>query len=126
MLRATLIGSVGLWVALVGLVNILFISLQARARELGLLRALGATRGRIARASVAEGFAIAAVGGIAGCLLAWGLARTLGAAARVPVAIPPAWAAIVFTCTVVACCLAALLPASQAASVDPAEALRTE
>jgi ABC-type lipoprotein release transport system permease subunit len=125
-LRATLVGSAGLWIALVGLVNMLFASFQARTREIGLLRALGATRGAIVSSVTLEGLVISLVGGAAGIAIAWGLTTLLGRAAGVPVWIPPAWAAVVVISTVVASGLAALLPAAQAAAVNPSEALRHE
>jgi len=125
-LRAALIGSAGFWVALVGLVNMLFTSFQSRVREIGLLRALGATRAAIASWSVLEGLAISVVGAALGLGAAAGLAAGLGRLADLPVAIPPAWAAVVLGCTVTASCLAALLPAAQAASVPPSVALRYE
>jgi putative ABC transport system permease protein len=125
-LRALLIGSTGLWVALVGLVNMLFASFQARTREIGLLRALGATRWNIISGSMTEGVAIAGIGSAFGLGLALILAPTLGKAAEVPVAIPPTWIVIVVGFTVLASCVAALLPAAQAAGVNPSEALRSE
>jgi ABC-type antimicrobial peptide transport system permease subunit len=125
-LRATLIGSAGLWIALVGLVNMLFASFQARTREIGLLRALGATRGAIISSVTLEGLVISLFGGAAGIAIAWGLTTLLGRAAGVPVWIPPAWAAVVIVCMAGASCLAALLPAAQAAAVNPSDALRHE
>ena len=125
-IRAALMGSVGFWVALVGLVNMLLVSAYARVREIGLLRALGATRASIALSSISEGLIISLIGAVLGLGLAGLLASAIARVVRLPVAIPPAWAAIVVTCTVLASCLAALLPAAQAASIEPSVALRHE
>ncbi len=125
-LRAVLIGSAGLWVALVGLVNMLFASLQTRVREIGLLRALGATREAIVFSTSMEGLSISFVGCIPGVALALGLTTLLGRATDVPVWIPPTWAVIVTVCMAGAGSLAAFLPAAQAAYVNPSDALRHE
>ncbi len=125
-LHATLTASAGLWIALVGLVNMLSASFYSRTREIGLLRALGATRGNIVWASIAEGGAIAGVGAVAGIGAAAALAFGVGHAVDLPVAIPATWAGIVVGSAVLASCLAALLPAAQAAYVNPSDALRNE
>jgi putative ABC transport system permease protein len=125
-LHATLIGSVGLWVALVGLVNMLFASFHARTREIGLLRTLGATRSSILWSGVGEAVAMAVTGSLLGLGVAGAAALLLSRAAQLPIAVPPVWAAAVLACTAAASCVAALLPASQAASADPALALRQE
>ena len=125
-IRATLIGSVGLWVALVGLVNVIFASSQARTREIGILRALGAKRSNILTSIATEGVVISLVGCIPGVILAFLLTRMLSRIANVPVWIPPDWLTLVVICMIVVSFLAALLPASQAASVEPSVALRSE
>jgi putative ABC transport system permease protein len=125
-LRATLIGSSGLWIALVGLVNVLSASFHARVREIGLLRALGATRWTIKIHGAAEGLVISLVGALVGVCVAAAVAALLGKLTEVPVHIPASWATVVVMASAFAGGIASLLPAAQAAAVDPAVALRQE
>jgi len=125
-LRATLIGSTGLWIALLGLVNVLSASFHARVREIGLLRALGATRWTIKIHGAAEGLVISLVGALVGVCVAAAVAALLGRLTQVPVHIPASWATVVVMASAFAGGMASLLPAAQAAAVEPAVALREE
>ena len=113
--------------ALVAAVAVAVVAAQARRRrrEIGLLVAVGAPPGRIARAMTARAALLAAAGGLAGWALAvpavrWLGAEALGAAPAVPVSLLlPAVAG-----SALVAALAASLPARRAAGLDPTEVLR--
>jgi putative ABC transport system permease protein len=118
------LGGVALLVGGIGIANVMVISVLERRTEIGLRRALGATRRHVRAQFVVEAVVLAALGGIAGILL--GTAVTAGYAANrgwslaVPV---PALAGGVAVALVVGA-VAGLYPASRAARLAPAEAVR--
>ncbi|HTJ31548.1 MAG TPA: ABC transporter permease, partial [Acidobacteriaceae bacterium] len=65
-----LVGALTLGIAGIGLMNIMFVSVQQRTREIGIEKALGARRRHILTQFLAEAFVITAVGGVAGIILA--------------------------------------------------------
>ncbi len=122
---------------LVSLPLIALISLMAaheRRREIGVLRALGATRTRIFRLVLGESVVVAALGGILGIALSW-IALVLfqsyiAAATRIPLSIPAASSlvsisAFAVIATVAVGGLAAFYPAVRSAIMEPYEAIRT-
>ena len=105
-----------------------------RRREIGVLRALGATRTKIFQLILGESVAIAAIGGILGIAVSWVLLimfqSYIAIMTRIPLAIPSAWsllsvAGIAFIITVVVGGLAALYPAVRSALMEPYEAIRS-
>ena len=125
-LNATLLGSISFWIALVGLANLLFITFQGRTREIGLLRALGATRRRIIYSGLAEALGTVIIGCASGLLLASIISSALGRIVNLPIALPADWILVVFLCMLLASTIASLLPTLQAAMVDPSTAIRYE
>jgi putative ABC transport system permease protein len=121
------LGSISLLVGGVGVLTIMTIAVTERTSEIGLLRALGAERGQIAKLFLTEAVVLAGVGGLGG--LAGGIA--LGRILRVLVPGLPlqtSWAyALAGELLAIAVGLAAgVLPARRAAKLDPLEALRAE
>ncbi|MGH9273242.1 MAG: ABC transporter permease [Acidimicrobiales bacterium] len=118
------LGGVALLVGGIGIANVMVISVLERRTEIGLRRALGATRRHVRAQFVVEAVALAAIGGIAG--IALGTVVTAGYAANrgwllaVPI---PALAGGVLVALVVGA-VAGLYPASRAARLAPAEAVR--
>jgi putative ABC transport system permease protein len=118
------LGAVALLVGAVGVANIMVISVLERRSEIGLRRALGATRAQIRTQFLSEAVILALVGGAAG-VLAGVLATTVYAQARDWSAVipPEAWAGGIAAAVAIGA-LAGLLPALRAARVSPTEALR--
>ncbi len=119
------LGGVALLVGGVGVANVMVISVLERRPEIGLRRALGATRNHIRTQFLAESLLLSALGGIVGTAL--GALVSLGYAASrgwQPV-IPPAAIAGGIAAAVVIGATAGLYPAMRAARLAPTEALRT-
>ena len=117
------LGAVALLVGGVGVANTMVISALERRAEIGLRRALGATRGQIRVQFLAESLLLSALGGAGGVLL--GVVVTSGYAAtqQWPAVVPP-WASVGgvgVTCVIGG--LAGLYPAIRAARLAPTEAL---
>jgi putative ABC transport system permease protein len=118
------LGGVALLVGGIGIANVMVISVLERRTEIGLRRALGATRRHVRAQFVVEAIVLAALGGMVGILL--GTAVTAGYAAnrdwRLAVPIPALAGGVVIALLVGA--VAGLYPAARAARLAPAEAVR--
>lgn len=119
------LGAVALLVGAVGVANIMVISVLERRSEIGLRRALGATRGQIRTQFLAEAILLALGGGAVGV--------GLGALATAAYATTKGWAIVIpasawaggFAAAMLIGAVAGLLPAIRAARLAPADALRT-
>jgi putative ABC transport system permease protein len=119
------LGAVALLVGAVGVANIMVISVLERRSEIGLRRALGATRGQIRAQFLAEAILLALGGGAAG-VAAGVLATAIYAASKGWTVVIPAlaWGGG-FGAALLIGAIAGLLPALRAARLSPTEALRT-
>jgi len=117
------LGSVALLVGGVGVANTMVISVLERRAEIGLRRALGATRGQIRVQFVMESLLLSTLGGVGGLLL--GIAVTAGYAAyqEWPVLVPVWAGAGGVLVTAVIGTLAGLYPSWRAARLSPTGAL---
>lgn len=117
------LGAVALLVGAIGVANIMVISVLERRQEIGLRRALGATRGQIRAQFLAEAVLLSLIGGAAG--VAIGSAATAGyARAHHEALVIPAeaWAGGLAAAVIIGT-LAGLLPAIRAARLSPTQAL---
>jgi putative ABC transport system permease protein len=119
------LGAIALLVGAIGVANIMIISVLERRSEIGLRRALGATKGQIRMQFLAEAILLALLGGAAG-IAAGALATAIYAHARhLTTAIPTeAWAGGIGAAIAIGA-IAGLLPAIRAARLSPTDALRT-
>jgi putative ABC transport system permease protein len=120
------LSSVGLMVGGVGVVAIMMISVTERTREIGVRKALGATRGEIMFQFLVEAATLTLVGGLIGMALGAGIAWAVRTYSPVPATVPfysIVAAVLASVCTGV---LFGLYPASKASRLDPVEALRYE
>jgi len=126
------VGIVTLGLGAVGIINIMLVSVSERTREIGLLKAIGATKSSILAQFFWEGLLLTAVSGVIGIVVSgggmWVLQKLL--TGKVPGFDPPRlvpWsAALALGCLVLCGVVAGLYPASKAAALDPIEALRRE
>ncbi len=125
-----IIGLVTLSLGGVGVMNIMLVTVSERTREIGLRKALGATRHRILVDFLTEGCVLAFVSGIVGWAIAFGLSALLKLR-KMPDTFPGlpvsmTTTLLTFVALTVIAILSALLPAWRAASLTPVEALRYE
>ena len=121
------IGGISLLVGGVGILTLLTIAVSERTAEIGLLRAIGATRRRILIMFLGEAAVLAALGGGAGLALGWIIALLLQAfLPALPVETPWSYAIAAELSAVVVGLIAGVAPARRAALLDPLEALRSE
>jgi putative ABC transport system permease protein len=119
------LGAVALLVGAVGVANIMIISVLERRQEIGLRRALGATRGQIRAQFLAEAVLLALAGGAAGDVAGAAATAIYAHAKGWAIVIPPeAWAGGLGAALLIGA-LAGLLPAIRAARLTPTQALWT-
>ena len=120
------LGAVALLVGGIGIANVMVIGVMERRGEIGLRRAIGATRAHIRRQFLTEALTLAAVGGISGTLLGVAATYSYAAVQGWRVIIPPEAIVGGITAAVVIGAVAGIYPAIRAARMPPTEALRAE
>ena len=121
------IAGISLLVGAIGILTMMWIAVGERTAEIGLARAVGATRGQVHLLFLTEAAALSTAGGTLGVLVGMGLAALLRLAIPgLPVSTPPLFVALAVGVSLATGLLSGLLPARRAAALDPIEALRTE
>jgi putative ABC transport system permease protein len=120
------LSSVGLMVGGVGVIGIMLISVTERTREIGIRKAVGATRREILWQFLVEAGVLTFLGGAVGLLLGAAGASAVESATPIPAAIPLWSVASALTMALFTGMLFGLLPAVRASRLDPVDALRYE
>jgi ABC-type antimicrobial peptide transport system permease subunit len=128
-------GSLALAVAFLGIVNTLVMAILERRREIGIMKALGASDGDVKRIFFVEAGSMGALGGILGVGLGWLIGRAINVGTNIYLVrqqirpesfwYVPVWLVVAaLTFSIVVSLFAGLYPASRAARLDPVQALR--
>ena len=130
-------GSLALAVAALGIVNTLVMAILERRREIGIMKAIGASDGDVKKLFLAEAAVMGLVGGMLGVALGWAMGRLINAGANVYLhrqnlpseklwAVPWWLVAGAIAFAIVISMISGLYPAARAAKLDPVQALRYE
>jgi putative ABC transport system permease protein len=113
-----------------GVMNVMLVSVRERTREIGVRKALGATRESILRQFFLETVIVVFLSGGTGLIISYGLCFLVSLLPKMPFfdGLDPSWQLATITISLLGliAVLSALYPANRAASVDPIEALRFE
>jgi lipoprotein-releasing system permease protein len=130
-ISTSIIRAVVLAVVVLGIASVLVVSVVQKQREIGILRAMGATRGQVLRLFLVQGAVVGAVGSVLGLLLAvaliWAFTSFVRGSDGLPlfsITLPLATAVRVALVATVCGVVAAIAPARRAAQLDPAQAIR--
>jgi putative ABC transport system permease protein len=125
-LAAVAIGLMTLLGAAIGLMNIMLVSVTERTREIGIYKALGATRRSIMLQFLTEAIVICQIGGIVGIFLGILIGNIVTPILGGTFLIPWAWMLLGFTLCMAVGILSGFYPAMKASRLDPIESLRYE
>jgi len=112
--------------AAIGLMNIMLVSVTERTKEIGVRKALGATRENILIQFLTEAIVICQIGGIIGIILGILVGNIVSVIASSPFLIPWPWIGLGITVCIFVGIVSGLYPALKASRLDPIESLRYE
>ncbi|GMR05630.1 MAG: ABC transporter permease [Gammaproteobacteria bacterium] len=118
------ISTIILAVGVTGVLNVMLVSVNTRRSEIGLRRAVGATKNDILQQFMVEGVLLAVIGGSIGLFVGWGLGIVVSSWFELPVAFDIQTILIGFFVALLAGVLSTIYPAIKAAGLHPVEALR--
>ena len=118
------IAGISLLVGGIGVMNIMLVSVTERTAEIGLKKAIGAKKKRILLQFLTEAAVLTSLGGIIGVISGIGLAQLISAMMAIPVAIDVSAILVSVIFSMLIGVIFGLLPATQAANLNPIEALR--
>ena len=130
-------GSLALAVASIGIVNTLVMAILERRREIGIMKAIGASDGDVKKLFFAEAGAMGILGGIAGVALGWAIGRIINFATNIYLrresltpdnfwSVPWWLVGLAIGFSLLVSLVSGLYPAGRAAKLDPVQALRYE
>jgi putative ABC transport system permease protein len=120
------LSAIGLLVGGVGVVAIMMISVTERTREIGVRKALGATRAAILWQFLVEAVTLTGIGAVIGLVFGSLVALLIRTATPVEAAVPPLAIVAALAASAITGVLFGMLPAVRAARLDPVAALRYE
>lgn len=127
-IAATAVGVVSVFMVVGGIVimNIMLAAVTERTQEIGIRKSLGARRRDILNQFLVESATLSATGGLAGVVIAWGIAFFVSKVTPVPMVLP--WSSVIIGVglSAVVGLFFGIYPARQASKLDPIEALRVE
>jgi putative ABC transport system permease protein len=121
------IGGISLLVGAIGILTMMWIAVNERVEEIGVMRALGATREDVQRLFLLEAVILTVLGGAGGIAAGLGISAGLRiAVSGMPIYTPPSYIAAALLVSALAGLLSGVIPARRAAMLHPIDALRAE
>jgi putative ABC transport system permease protein len=125
-LLLTSLATVSLVVGAIGITNIMLVSVTERTREIGVRRAIGATRTAVLWQFLAESLVLTGLGGSVGVMLAIALSLVAGQLLQWPVPIVPQGIVLAMSASILVGLSSGIYPARQASRLNVVDALRFE
>jgi putative ABC transport system permease protein len=120
------IGAIALIVGGIGIVNVMMLTVTERVKEIGLMKAVGATKENIQMIFMLESGLLGLVSGLIGITIGAGISILISTLGSIPIAVTWSSLAIGLLFGVITTTVAGVYPANKAAKLDPVEALRAE